>query len=159
MVKNDKEHVNLDHARLKHQIETMQRIVADGKCPFCMENLMEYHTNPILFESEHWVLTENFAPYDGVKKHYLLISKKHCVGFWELSPQAQINLFEIFDTVRKDDAMQGGTIVMRWGDTEYNSATVTHLHAQLIFGASREEGGEKILTALGYKVAKEVPSS
>jgi len=151
MATDNKKHVNLDHARQSHQIAVMKQIVADDKCPFCMENLMQYHTNPILEESAHWILTENFAPYDGTKKHYLLISKKHCVGFWELSPEAQVNLFEMFNHVRIDDAMAGGTIVMRWGDTEYNSATVTHLHAQLIFGASREEGGEKILTALGYK--------
>lgn len=154
MEKDEKKHVNLDHARVAHQIEIMKRIIADDKCPFCLENLMQYHTKPILSESKHWILTENFAPYEGTKKHYLLITKKHCVGFWELPQEAQIDLFAIFNDIRKKDTMQGGTIVMRWGDTEYNSATVTHLHAQLIFGAHRKEGGEKILTALGYKVPK-----
>lgn len=152
MAKNDKEHVNIDHARVPHQIEVMQRIIAEGKCPFCRENLMEYHTNPILHENEHWILTENFAPYEGARKHYLLIAKKHCVGFWELSNEAKLDFFSILEVVRTQDEMKGGSIVMRFGDTEYTSATVTHLHAQLITGASREEGTEKILTALGYKM-------
>lgn len=151
MARKDKEHVNLDHARQAHQIAVMKQIVADDKCPFCMENLMQYHTNPILFESEHWILTENFAPYDGVKKHYLLISKKHYVVFSELSNEAWLDLFEMFEKVRVQDTILGGTIVMRWGDTEYTSATVTHLHAQLITGASKEDGGVEIITAIGYK--------
>jgi diadenosine tetraphosphate (Ap4A) HIT family hydrolase len=155
MNKNDKEHVNLDHARVPHQIETMQRIVADNKCPFCRENLLQYHTKPILHESEHWILTENFAPYEGTKHHFLLIAQKHCVGFWELSKEAQVDFFDVLDMVRKEHDLQGGTIIMRWGDTERTSASVTHLHAQLVIGATREEGGDKILTALGYKVLKE----
>jgi len=150
--KNEKEHVNLDHARVPHQVETMKRIVADDRCPFCKENLFTYHTKPILHESEHWILTENFAPYEGTKKHYLLIAQKHCTGFWELSDEAKLDFFAILNTVRENESFLGGTIVMRWGDTERTGASVTHLHAQLVIGASREEGGAPILTALGYKV-------
>jgi hypothetical protein len=51
MKKNDKAFVNLDHARKEHQIAVMKRIVEDGTCPFCKENLMQYHTKPILFEN------------------------------------------------------------------------------------------------------------
>lgn len=152
MADTDKTHVNLDHARVAHQIEVMKRIIADGKCPFCRDNLLEYHTKPLLFENEYWILTENFAPYEGARKHYLLITQEHCVGFWELSDEAKLSLFSILDMVREKDAIEGGSIVMRFGDTEYTSGTVTHLHAQLITGASREAGTEKILTALGYKM-------
>jgi len=151
---NDKEYVNLDHARKEHQIEIMKRIVADGLCPFCRENLMQYHTNPILFENEHWILTENFAPYDGTRKHYLIIAQKHSVTPWELTEEAQKNLFEIMQNVWAQDDMKGATLVMRYGDTEYTSATVTHLHAQIIVGASRTEGEGKILTGLGYKLKR-----
>ena len=56
--------------------------------------------------------------------------------------------------IREKENFLGGTIVMRWGDTERTGATVTHLHAQLVVGASREEGGKPILTALGYQVPK-----
>jgi diadenosine tetraphosphate (Ap4A) HIT family hydrolase len=152
MATNEKKHVNLDHARVEHQIAIMKNIIADDRCPFCKENLMEYHTKPIIHEDEHWILTENFAPYDGADKHYLLIAKKHCVGFWELSDEAKLAFFSIFETVREQDVIEGGTIVLRFGDTEYTAGTVTHLHAQLITGAPRRAGTEKILTALGYKM-------
>jgi diadenosine tetraphosphate (Ap4A) HIT family hydrolase len=149
---DDTTHVNMAHARVEHQRETMEQIQEDDTCPFCREHLMKYHTKPLLYESEHWILTENFAPYEGTKHHYLLIAQKHCEGFWELSPEAKVDLFDVLDRVRKDDKMKGGTLVMRWGDTDHTGASVTHLHAQLVVGASRKEGGEPILTALGYKV-------
>lgn len=147
----DTKHVNMAHARVEHQRQVMEQIKKDDACPFCRKNLMQYHTKPILYESKHWILTENFAPYEGTKHHYLLIAQKHCEGFWELSNEAKIDLFDILDQVRQANDMQGGTILMRWGDTEYTGATVTHLHAQLIVGVSRKEGDEKILTSLGYK--------
>ncbi len=149
---DNKKHVNLAHARVDYQKKVMKKIQGDDKCPFCLEHLMQYHTEPILLETEYWVLTKNFAPYKGTKHHYLLITKKHCVGFWELPDEAKIDLFNILDQVRQQDAMKGGTLVMRWGDTEYTGASVVHLHAQLVVGTSREEGTQPILTALGYQV-------
>jgi diadenosine tetraphosphate (Ap4A) HIT family hydrolase len=144
-------HVNLAHAREAHQRDTMERIIADGVCPFCRENLERYHTKPILAEDPHWILTTNFAPYKGSKHHFLIISALHCVGFWELTPPAQLAFFTILNTARERVGATGGSLIMRWGDTNHTGASVSHLHAQLIIGASREEGGEPILTSLGYQ--------
>jgi diadenosine tetraphosphate (Ap4A) HIT family hydrolase len=129
----------------------MERIVQDGVCPFCREHLETYHTKPIIAEDEHWVLTTNFAPYEGARHHFLLIAKQHCVGFWELSPPAVLSFFAMLNQARVAAAAPGGALIMRWGDTEYTGASVAHLHAQLVIGAPREEGGEPILTSLGYK--------
>ena len=150
--KDDKKHVNLDHAREDDQREVMEKIKKDDTCPFCLEKLKQYHTKPIKLLSNHWILTENAYPYPGTKYHYLLISRNHYTDFNELSDDEKINLFEILNKVQSDDNMKGGTLIMRWGDTERNGATVVHLHAQLIVGTSREEGDGPILTTIGYKV-------
>lgn len=130
----------------------MQRIIEDDVCPFCREHLERYHTKPILEEDAHWVLTENFAPYTGAKQHYLLISKKHCAGFWELSDASKLSFFRMLDHARTLVRAKGGSLVMRWGDTDHTGASVAHLHAQLVIGTSRAKGGEPILTSLGYQV-------
>ncbi len=146
------EHVNLAHAREIHQKQTMERIVRDGVCPFCREHLETYHTKPILAEDEHWVLTENFAPYKGARHHFLLVAKHHCIGFWELTNEAKLAFFLMLDKAREIAQATGGALIMRWGDTDYTGASVSHLHAQLVIGVSRNEGNVPILTSLGYQV-------
>jgi diadenosine tetraphosphate (Ap4A) HIT family hydrolase len=146
-----KEHVNLDHAREDHQRDTMKRIIKDGVCPFCRENFEQYHTKPILFETEHWLVTENFAPYDGTEQHLLLVPREHCAVPDELSREAWGDLQDVLARIRREMSVPGGAFLMRFGDTEYTGGTVTHLHAQVIVGASRKEGGEPLLTTLGYK--------
>lgn len=145
-------HVNIAHARTELQHTTMERSIRNNECPFCRDNLERYHTRPILAENEHWLLTENFAPYEGAVHHYLLIAIRHCMGFWELSEVEQVAFFTMMNQARELAMAPGGTIVMRWGDTDRTGASVAHLHAQLIIGGSRKAGGEPILTALGYKV-------
>ncbi len=147
-------HVNLAHARKEHQRETMERIVRDGVCPFCRKHFERYHTKPILHETKHWLVTENFAPYEGARIHLLLVAQQHCTLPEELGSEAWANLQDVLAWIRTEFELAGGTLLMRWGDTEYTGATVTHLHAQLIVGAARNEGGEPILTALGYSRAK-----
>jgi galactose-1-phosphate uridylyltransferase len=145
------EHVNLAHAREPHQRATMERIVQDGVCPFCREHLGTYHTKPILRETAHWLVTENFAPYSGARCHLLFISATHATAPWELSDAAWTDLRQALAWVRETFELPGGTFLMRWGDTDYTGSSVTHLHAQLVSGAPRAEGREPILTALGYK--------
>ena len=47
--------------------------------------------------------------------------------------------------------IQGATLVMRSGSTEYTGATVRHLHAQIIVGQKRKETYVPITAVAGYK--------
>ncbi len=152
------EHVNLAHARTHQQAKVMERIIRDGRCPFCRENFLEYHTKEILFETDHWLVTPNFEPYKGSKLHLILVPREHCTSPEELTPVAWADLQDVVKRVRAGYETPGGSLWMRFGDTEYTGASVRHLHAQLIVGASRKEGGEMILTALGYKDPKQRPA-
>ena len=148
-------YVNPAHAREEFQMQVMERIMQDDRCPFCREHLMEYHTEPIILETEHWILTKNFAPYKGADIHLLLITKQHCTGFWELSDEAKVDLFSVLESARTQNHMPGGTLVMRWGDTEYTRASVVHLHAHLIVGTDRSHGTGDIPISLGYQAPKQ----
>jgi ATP adenylyltransferase len=144
-------HVNLAHAREAHQRTVMEQIVKDGVCPFCYEHLERYHTEPLLFETEHWVATTNFAPYPGSAFHFLLIARTHHEDILSLSNEERIDLFTALDRLNKEYTIPGGTVIMRFGDTEYTGGSVTHLHAQLVVGAPRSERTEPIRTFIGYQ--------
>ena len=143
--------VNLSNARTQFQREVMEQIKRDKVCPFCTENFLRYHTKPIIKEGKYWILTENFQPYAGSKHHLLAVSKKHTTRFDELTPAAQAELFALFAEEARKRNIKGGTILMRFGDTDYTGGTVEHLHAQLVSGMKRSGSDPQwIMTGIGY---------
>lgn len=141
-----------EHARSDWQKEVMEKIKADGVCPFCGENFLKYHTKPIIEETEHWIITENFEPYEGSRFHYLFVYKAaHINTPGEMTPESQIELFKIIDRLTKDNQIVGGSILMRFGDGEVNGSSVEHLHAHLVVGEKRSEDTEALKVKLGYK--------
>jgi ATP adenylyltransferase len=143
--------VNLDHARTDTQRAVMEQIIKDGVCPFCREHLEHYHSKPILFETTHWIATTNFVPYGGTRHHFLLIAQTHVEQLSSISPAAQTDLFAVIARLHTEYDIPGSTLLIRSGNTEYTGGSVTHLHAQLIVGAARTEGGVAILTSVGYQ--------
>ncbi len=143
--------VNLKHARTKFQREVMEKIVRDKVCPFCEPNFLKYHTKPIIKRGKHWTLTENFAPYDGSKHHLLAVSRMHVRSFTELSAAARAELFALFARESKKRGIKGGTVFMRFGDTDYTGGSVEHLHAQLVSGVRRSPKSEFLVTGISYK--------
>jgi ATP adenylyltransferase len=149
-----KKAVNLAHARTKFQRDVMEQIKKDKVCPFCEVHFLKYHTRPIIKKGKHWILTENFAPYEGAKHHLLAVSRKHVQSFVELSASAREELFALFAAESKKRGIKGGTVFMRFGDTDYTGGSVQHLHAQLVSGAKRAPGREMLLTTISYKTTK-----
>jgi diadenosine tetraphosphate (Ap4A) HIT family hydrolase len=143
--------VNLKHARTDFQREIMKRIAKDKVCPFCEAHFLKYHTRPIIKKGIHWTLTENFAPYEGSKHHLLAVSRKHVRNFAELSPAAHAELLALFAHESKKRGIKGGTVFMRFGDTDYTGGSVAHLHAQLISGVRRSVKSEFLTTGIAYK--------
>lgn len=143
--------VNLKHARTDFQRDVMKRIAKDKVCPFCEEHFLKYHTRPIIKKGKHWTLTENFAPYPGSKHHLLAVSRKHVRNFAELSSAAHAELFLLFAHESKKRGIKGGTVFMRFGDTDYTGGSVEHLHAQLVSGVRRGPKSEMLMTGISYK--------
>lgn len=146
--------VNLSHARTKFQRDVMKRIKKDNVCPFCEEHFLKYHTKPIIKKGKHWILSENFQPYEGSKHHLIAVSRRHTTSFGDLSSAAQAELFALFAAETKRRGIKGGTLWMRFGDTDYTGGTVEHLHAQLISGVKRTKKSAPLTTTIAYKATK-----
>lgn len=109
----------------------ISQIAKEGICPFCPEHLNKYHKKPIT-ENRHWLVTDNMYPYKPSRIHKLLIHKGHISHISEISVEAWAELHAILRNITIDDSVTGGTFMMRFGDTKYTGASVTHLHAHII---------------------------
>lgn len=148
---NATEFVDIDNSREDDQRGVMQQIVDQKHCPFCMENLFEYHKKPVLFDGEFWILTANQWPYKNTKNHFLIIAKEHIESFIGISSKAAQEFFEILSWVEKEYKLPGGAIGMRFGDTIYSAGTVKHLHAQFIV----PDVDKKDFKPVRFKIGKE----
>jgi ATP adenylyltransferase len=128
--------------------QVIKDIQKDGVCPFCTENLQKYHKNPILFETKHWLITDNMYPYANSGHHALLIHKIHIEYFDQITAAAWQELQTAFAKLLKLKNMPGGTIVFRFGDTSVTGASVTHLHASLACGTGKP-GAEAVIARVG----------
>ena len=145
-----KRSVNLAHARTAFQRKVIERIVKDKVCPFCEEHFLKYHTKPILKKGKYWIITTNFQPYKGSVHHVLAVSRKHATQFSAISPAAQSELFTLLAAEVRRRGIKGGALCMRFGDTDYTSGSVEHLHAHLIVGAKKARGRKTLTMGIGY---------
>ena len=127
----------------------ISKIREDGVCPFCPQYLKKYHKRPIIKTSQHWILTENMYPYQGTTHHLLFIHKKHIEHIAELSPAAWQELSRLAAWVTKKRAIKGGALVMRFGNTAYTGASVSHLHAGIIAGPGERTKHTPIMFRVG----------
>lgn len=146
--------LDLGNARVEAQREKMKNLLAEGKCPFCSENLEEYHDNPIEWEhsGSYWVVTKNDYPYANTpSQHYLLIHKTHIESITDVSPNASRELFVLVDQIARRCGVTGASLLMRFGSSIFTGATVSHLHTHVICGEVKTPESKPILAVLGWK--------
>jgi len=88
-------------------------------------------------------------PYKGAKHHVLLIHKKHIESISDISTQAWSELLKFTQRETKKRSIAGGTFYVRFGDTVYTGASVTHLHANLFSPDMRKKNCAPIFTRVG----------
>ena len=128
-------YINTANARHEDQKKVMEQIRKDGVCPFCKDNFLTYHKNPILHEGKYWYFTDNQWPYDHTKNHLIAVAKEHIEHLRDLPAEAGAELIEQFRTLAEKRGIEGGGITMRFGvPNEFGNfgSTVLHLHAHLI---------------------------
>lgn len=130
--------------------KTLKGILAAGFCPFCEEHIFKYHTRPLLFKNRSWIVTENAWPYEGTKKHLLLITRKHVESIASLSPAAWNDLQTAYKKTIRLLNLRGATLMLRSGDTARTGASVGHLHAHIIAGYSRSKSTKPITATVAF---------
>ncbi len=124
--------VDVEGSRYEDQKQQMEKIRDTGLCPFCPQQLSEYHKEPIIKEGTYWLVTKNQWPYAHTKVHLLLIAKTHVTSLTDLAPEAGKELIELAAWAIQEFQIPGGGLVLRFGASEYSAGSVAHLHAQLV---------------------------
>lgn len=124
--------VNLSNARTTEQAGIMQRLLKEGKCPFCEDNLWQYHTGGLLKEGQYWVVTRNMFPYPMTEHHFLLILRRHATSILELLPEEAVESLALRQWLVREYGIPGGATCERFGDMDYSAGSVAHLHEHVI---------------------------
>jgi len=146
--------VDIDNAREEEQTQVMEQILAADHCPFCEENLRQYHKQPIIRQTDHWLLTKNQWPYDHTSHHFLIIYREHVEQLQALDPAAGQELFELIAWAEKEFNLPGGGVAMRFGDTRYSAGSVAHLHVQLLVPDIDDPDYEPVRVKIGKSPEK-----
>lgn len=126
-----KEFVNLANARAGEYKRVIGEIAKTGKCPFCLENF-KYHKNPILKWRGDWFVTEGSWPYKNAKVHLIILGEKHCDNLLQLKKSDFEAILYLVKFGIKKFKIKGGALAVRFGNTNYTGASVSHLHFHLI---------------------------
>ncbi len=122
--------VNLQNARPGGYDKVIADIAQKRVCPFCPDQLTNFHKNPVE-RKKYWIVTDNMYPYKPTRMHKLVIHSEHIEHAKDISPEAWQELQEILLELIEKETLTGGTFIMRFGETRFTGASVTHLHANI----------------------------
>jgi len=87
-----------------------------------------------------------------VRHQFVLIALEHIESAETLPPEAWEALGSAYRRLVADYRLQGATLLLRTGMTEFTGASVVHLHAQLISGGPRRKDSELLRALVGFKL-------
>jgi len=126
-----KNFVNIKNARKGEYKKVIEEIAKTGKCPFCKENF-KYHKKPIYKKRGDWFLTNNTWPYKNARRHLIIIGNEHKEEFAELTKSDFESVAYLVNWAIKEWKIKGGGLAMRFGNTNFTGASVSHIHFHII---------------------------
>lgn len=148
MDKNSKKFVNPRFARKGEYKKVIEKIISEGRCPFCPENF-NHHKNQILKKTKKWFITKSSWPYKNSEHHFLVIGKSHKEFFTELDFNDFKEVKNLVNWAIKRFNLKGGALNLRFGSTDYTGATVNHLHFHLIIPKSKNKKSLRVNFPIG----------
>jgi len=146
---SEKPFVDLSKARVPEQRQQMERILADGVCPFCPEHFAKYHKSGIIAEGDQWIITENDYPYEYTDLHLLAITKYHAEKLADLHDGAFDELQGHMTWAERELKIRFGGITLRFGELSNTGATISHFHAHLIVPSLDKPADKKVRFKIG----------
>lgn len=123
--------VNPRFAKTGEYRKVIETIEETGRCPFCPDNF-RYHKKPVLKKLRGWFITENSWPYKNSRKHFIIISPVHKEKLTEMRAQDIESILALSKWAVRKYQIRGGALTLRFGESNFTGATVSHLHAHLI---------------------------
>ena len=121
---------NVDNSRTDEQRAHMKKTVGQGLCALCGEGF-DPKKNVVIWAGKYWRAWFNPFPYAGTKTHLIFATIEHVTDISDLPPEAWAELGTQTQEFIKKYNLQGGGIVMRFGDNALNGGTLFHLHVHI----------------------------
>jgi len=126
-----KRFVHTKHAKTAFYKKILTDIRKSKVCPFCPKTFT-WHTNPILKQSNGWLVTKSFQSYKNSAHHFIVVGKRHVEHISKLSKKDWSAILLLIQWATKKYALKGGGFALRFGDAKHTGASVLHLHGHLI---------------------------
>jgi len=125
--------VDKRYAKSKEYHEALEDIENENKCPFCPENLCR-QKKPIieLYRSGQWFITANNYSYPEARVKLIIIADEHKETITEVTAQEWTEIVNLIKWAHQEYDIKGAGLAVRYGDSNFTGATVTHLHFHLI---------------------------
>jgi diadenosine tetraphosphate (Ap4A) HIT family hydrolase len=146
-----KKFVNTGNSRSGEYSEVISEIAQKGVCPFCEDQLQQFHKRPIQTRT-FWHVTDNMYPYSPTRAHLLLIHRHHITHIDEMSVEAWVELQDLVREETERRNIVGGSLLLRFGDTHFTGSSVSHLHAHIVQSNPEDPDynkGTGLLTRIG----------
>ena len=112
----------------KYYCEMVDKLLK-RQCPFCQ---IDHSVNTVLYENESWRIWVNpFASKKNQALHLVIPHKRHITHIGDMDLQSGKDLAEMFRWASVEFNLQGGGVMMRFGDPTLNAGTVRHLHCNI----------------------------
>ncbi|PIR97737.1 MAG: hypothetical protein COT89_03105 [Candidatus Colwellbacteria bacterium CG10_big_fil_rev_8_21_14_0_10_42_22] len=109
-----------------------------GVCIFCLKELERSGRKFRRLDSA--IMFENEFPSKGAKIHLLIVSERHVTSPADLHLHEWMDILRMFIQVTEEMGVDGGALVVRFGDSDISGATVHHLHFHLVVPKLDERG-------------------
>lgn len=130
---------NFANARSAEQLADMQALDEAGICVFCPDNLRQDPNQPVLLETEHWILTPNEFPYSGARSHLLLVPHSHVEDMLDLPGAVQHDFWTAMGQVRQRFELAYYGLGIRNGDCSQTGGSIAHVHAHILVAEPGDE--------------------
>ena len=131
------------NSREQEQLDIMMRDEYSDKDPLDPK----YIENDIAFETDYWSVSWNKYPYEGAKKHFLIVIKQPVYDLVDLTPEMWFDLQTVLVRLKNEYGVVGGAFCMRYGDPALSGASLKRLHAHAIL----PDDGCKVAFKIGGK--------
>ena len=123
---------NTAFARTPEQIAHYQATIGKGVCPFCKPDPT---INKIIRTGTFWRVWPNPFAYTHNAHHIIFATIEHVTDIATLDPAVfaamMAELATLAQSVINEFGIEGGALVMRFGDMRLNAGTLHHLHAHI----------------------------
>jgi diadenosine tetraphosphate (Ap4A) HIT family hydrolase len=96
-------------------------------CPFCKKI-----SERTIHAGTYWWVTHNKYPYTGLQHHLLVIPHRHVENISEITPEESAEIFAIIQHTIEHFKIEGGGVLMRFGDPKFNNSSVPHAHLHIM---------------------------